>query len=1695
MRNCLVNQQCLTRKLLQLSLLCAMMLVPKFAWAQNNYNLWIGETQVTSENASAIHNADPNNITVSEGGSVSFDAENNILTLNNATLKKHIVSSLTNLTIKFKGTNKVNTDRPYSDYHGICSEINSATLTFVKDGDASLELNASTNKSIIFGFASVYFGSGDGKCYLHPASPCVYTSDNGYDNIYGGGSIQFATISGETAYPLWIINSQDGATQVTSTGITAAVTKGTVKFNPADNSLSLKDAQIDGKILSALDNLTLNIEGTNYIATSDSGSTVRTAIPGSLTITKTSDNASLQMNCGDGTRNQLPVIQGFSSLSYDGLNLAADEGTIYGEYILYDYDGDDDDVIIYGLYNPNKTNGYEKRITSALFTTATVYPLWVGKTPVISDNASQITGDHIESENISFNAESNTLTLKNANIFMADWEGFPIESGLPNLKIKLIGENHVQTNSDYPYFVHYNGESGASHQLTFETEWGTNIDYVTCFGSLSIEGISSMENIANGYTITNTFDESTSTKGWRSEVNDNSLILSYLEIFDLSIAGTTVTSKNMHNVLSENDVDNVSFTPASPDNGNVNILSMNGVSLEGNIISGLGDLKIVIQGENTIAVRDTAAVIRSTNGGKLRISKPESAQSPTLVLQNDNSDNHPNYHCPVIKDFDSFELTEGLYLSNARSDGSEGEPATYEAFDNLDLNGGKTTKGLVNPTDAYTWQPRGISKVTISTNVSYPIWISDHRQYVGAGYNPVYVQVTAENANSVFTTDTESTGTASFTPASANNNYVNTLTLSRVATKDAIFTSLPNLTIEFSGENSIGESNGNNGFIHGSDPNAVLTFKALTSDAELAFSAGNERSVVEGFGDVAFENAIPQYSDDFFYDKTDRRYKNRYGDLSILTVAADPSPYGLTIGDVAVNSFNADNILGDGKVSYDPDKYELTLNNATIGSSSEVKNITFNGTALTVVLKGTNTLYGGFTRTETNSKGNLSFYTDAKNVTSLTMSTDIPTDKFELSYQNGLKKDGLIISLPSEYGITIAGTAITPDNRENVFTDANKTVSFNSNNQLVLNGATINGEIVVDNAASLPDNTLTLYLIGKSTINTTTGQYAFKCNNGELILEFVFENNSSSEIEFNVVGESLTSNVVLNTDCRKVKTGNTHSYTAYMPNYVNSEHEVKQTDFSEKLNESSNTNGTIIDNLLFAMGEDTSSPEATASTGGYDQTLGQVVFTENTAMTPDKVNESAGMTLASPEFIAAFKGLAGSLLAGENIVKLLDVVLDSNYDFFVKIGNQEPINIRGLLKEEAGKLYATINAVLAEPSSMLIYMQKKVTSPAPAMKVDHHIGPKSSVAGALGGVKVSNSSVQNSAGPAATYKAMEVATMAAAIAGVGDVHNGYTCSDPDITDLPDDMFVDNTPSPAPRRAGSVKTILPEGLTFLDFSGTSITGMEISREKGAFNGVPENVFIYMPAGNSVAAGTKNVVIGDICDVVELNGSTDAQPFKAKKDFKAGQATLKRTFDAGSTNSKATIYLPYNIEQEDADKLGKFYKYTGNDGTTVTMNTVTTGGLKANMPYIFEAKEGGVVDPLVRVVDVVANPAETEGFKGVYERKEYEAGMYCYAAEATSENAKGQFVEMGPRSFVPPFRAYIIGSGVPSYAIAWDGIIDNMDDDENTTAVESVKTIGSEKTREGWWTLNGMRMTEKPKKAGLYILNGRMVVVKN
>lgn len=82
MKERLVHQSNLTRRLRKLSLLLALLLLPIGVWAEN-YDLWIGETQVTDANALNV-------LGDQETPTVVFDATTNTLTLNGAEINGKI---------------------------------------------------------------------------------------------------------------------------------------------------------------------------------------------------------------------------------------------------------------------------------------------------------------------------------------------------------------------------------------------------------------------------------------------------------------------------------------------------------------------------------------------------------------------------------------------------------------------------------------------------------------------------------------------------------------------------------------------------------------------------------------------------------------------------------------------------------------------------------------------------------------------------------------------------------------------------------------------------------------------------------------------------------------------------------------------------------------------------------------------------------------------------------------------------------------------------------------------------------------------------------------------------------------------------------------------------------------------------------------------------------------------------------------------------------------------------------------------------------------------------------------------------------------------------------------------------------------------------------------------------------------------
>lgn len=818
------------------------------------YDLYIDGTQVTSSNATDVL------VGTANAGKVSYEASSNTLSLNDASLRK-IRTEISGLTIDLTGANSITTVSPDS------SAIQRAILGN-NDSGASISL----------------FFSGTGYITLTPQSGyrainSTFNVDLTPNGMYPHGSLTTNSTAVTIAkkYDLTVASTQ--VTCFNASNVLAGVS-----FTPAStgnnnvNTLTLNGASFDGSIVSGLANLTVLIKGNNTIALANNSSVFESSqATAPLTFTKEGD-AKLTIS-STYSSNRAPLIKGFNSIEYSagGLSLISPMPVKYtaGGGLLPAYRE-------YDMYTLN----------SVTFTTATVYPLWIANTQITEANKDNITNEATAVATFTPANGSNKakLSLSDATI------NGHIISGVGDLEIYFSGANTVTSNDSSALIRPM--ESNANLYFTSNSNSSLILDHIigaNTYATYSV--IHSYNSIVLGdgtYQETkapSTYDNS-SYSGLKNAANGSPLYylkLSTSPTYPLWVAGTQATSTTLNGTGWTYDNDNKK-------------LSLSGANLNGSIISGLGDLTIDIEGANTIAVSDTASVIRSTSAGKLTITK--TGNNPSLVLNN-TRDSQISYHAPSIKDFASFELAEGLYLSNTRAYtyNNYETPAVYDTY--INNYGGQTTMGLIDPTDMDKGS-KGIRDVTFSTTVSYPIWVAGK-------------QVTPANAGAIFSN-------VSFTPASSANENVNTLKFTGATLSDAIVTSLNNLTVEFSGDNVLGNAGGQYGFFHGSDPNAILTFKALTNDAKIELHAANSYAVVEGFGNVAFDKAVAEYTESFSYNTTSRRYINDNGDLQLLYIKSPTAP---TMGYNDQEKVTLGKAYLDGDIYYDITYAEAGKTNET----------------------------------------------------------------------------------------------------------------------------------------------------------------------------------------------------------------------------------------------------------------------------------------------------------------------------------------------------------------------------------------------------------------------------------------------------------------------------------------------------------------------------------------------------------------------------------------------------------------------------------------------------------------------------------------------------------------------------------------------------------------------------------------------
>ena len=326
--------------------------------------------------------------------------------------------------------------------------------------------------------------------------------------------------------------------------------------------------------------------------------------------------------------------------------------------------------------------------------------------------------------------------------------------------------------------------------------------------------------------------------------------------------------------------------------------------------------------------------------------------------------------------------------------------------------------------------------------------------------------------------------------------------------------------------------------------------------------------------------------------------------------------------------------------------------------------------------------------------------------------------------------------------------------------------------------------------------------------------------------------------------------------------------------------------------------------------------------------------------------------------------------------------------------------------------------------------------------------------------------------------------------------------------------------------GAVK--VADGKTLVDDGGNIYTGTLTSEQITAIAGKTlrpvMGVVLTKDGSGNISA--------------EFDG-TSLETVSIPVNITVNSVTLNRTF---TLHKCATLMLPFSLGDGQTLNGGTLYKFDGvnnGEGNWVATLSEFTSPLKANTPYLIEPNghmtddkitfdlNGGTVTLNTTTAGEDSNEKDDLwDFIGTYSyikwtsdtgdqdystEREAEIGkVYGFAAVEKTGIHVGDFVRVASGAKIRPMCAYLKWKGsIPNNARALTRGAAN-DDTElpqritvklvsasgETTAIGTLDTTTGEVSfdSEAWYTLDGVRLSGKPTKKGLYINNGRKIVIK-
>lgn len=483
---------------------------------------------------------------------------------------------------------------------------------------------------------------------------------------------------------------------------------------------------------------------------------------------------------------------------------------------------------------------------------------------------------------------------------------------------------------------------------------------------------------------------------------------------------------------------------------------------------------------------------------------------------------------------------------------------------------------------------------------------------------------------------------------------------------------------------------------------------------------------------------------------------------------------------------------------------------------------------------------------------------------------------------------------------------------------------------------------------------------------------------------------------------------------------------------------------------------TVVDNVLYTLDA--------AHNDGIDPNDNCVIL-GSTMIEDDVQGVIDSYTPGTPEFAENFAGLTFMVPAGYGKI-YVNARTGSAGVLNVKIGSGNPFVLTGALEFKT----FTIPYACSEATYVLIYSNSPVQG---AESVGNRAGKKTTVTIGVGSVGVTSNVVQNSNGDSGGDGEIVVLSDDAVV--YDDEVGTIIATDPSVNYIADEAFI----------------TFPF-LKFIDLSNTSITGLKVSRSEGPFKGVSKNTFIYLPAGNS--SDEPNVVIGSVSENVVLDGQMkveDEESFGLSHSFIAQQVAFDYPFETGKMTA---ICLPFDIDMDAAQLYGTFYLYDGIQDGNVTL-TPYDMDIEAHTPYMFKpASDAQVTAAGVMMAmpgDVDGTPrreaaAMIDDFYGTYEFMSYDPTNRDVFRLEIKDNNVPTFQRLKEGESIRPFECYLYAFGQTADSFGAQG-------EDVPTSVRAIRTV-SPSLSDSWSALSGQVLRSMPTEKGVYIHQGRKVVIR-